>query len=327
MISTGNGAERSATTSNVVAVLERCQEAADDLADHRLERGDRPGREHPADEGPEPVVLGRVHHDDHPEAADEVGVLGQRRQVDAVRARQALPVAVGRDDVGEARQGVEAVALAEVHGGLVAQAAVDLGRVVEVLGRERVELDGGRGHGASWKATHASGESIAFRRTIVSAPAQRVADEGRCRASSDPVGHGQRGPTRRRRGPPARRPRPGRRARLQRRQGRARRRRAVRRRTDRGHRHHRPRRRSSPSTPTACSTCRRARSTRWVRSTTSAGSSPAARTSCRRRSPRSSTRRASATRSSTGSRRRAPRAARRSTAPASSPAGPARCCR
>ena len=125
-------------------------------------------------------MLGRVHHDDHPEAADELGVLGQRRQVDAVGARQALPVAVGGDDVGEARQGVEAVALAEVHGRLVAEAAVDLGRVVEVLGRERVELDCGRGHGASWKATHASAESIAFRRTIVSLDAaQRVADEGR----------------------------------------------------------------------------------------------------------------------------------------------------
>ena len=107
------------------------------------------GREHPAHEGPQPVVLGRVHHDDHLEGSDHLGVLRERRQVDAVRAREPLPVAVGGDHVGEARQRVEAVALVEVHRRLVAQAAVDLGRVVEVLVGERVELHCGRGHGAS----------------------------------------------------------------------------------------------------------------------------------------------------------------------------------
>ena len=72
MISTGNGAEKSCDhvegsprPSSVV------EQPGDDLADHRLERRDGPGREHPADEGPEPVVLGRVHHDDHPERPDE----------------------------------------------------------------------------------------------------------------------------------------------------------------------------------------------------------------------------------------------------------------
>ena len=48
----------------LVAVVERVEEAPDDLADHRLEGGHRPRREHPAHEGPQPVVLGRVHHDD-----------------------------------------------------------------------------------------------------------------------------------------------------------------------------------------------------------------------------------------------------------------------
>ena len=94
----------------------------------------------------QPVVLGRVHHDDAAEARISSRVLRERRQVDAVRAREPLPVAVGGDDVGEAGQRVEAVALAEVHRRLVAQAPVDLGRVVEVLVGERVELDCGRGH-------------------------------------------------------------------------------------------------------------------------------------------------------------------------------------
>ena len=71
MISTGNGAEKSATASNVVAVGDLVEVAADHLADHRLEaRAMARRREHPADEGPQPVVLGRVHHDDHPGGAD-----------------------------------------------------------------------------------------------------------------------------------------------------------------------------------------------------------------------------------------------------------------
>ena len=53
------------------------------------------------------------------------------------------------DHVVEAGQGVEAVPLVEVHGRLVAEPPVHLGGVVEVLGRERVELDcGGGRHGA-----------------------------------------------------------------------------------------------------------------------------------------------------------------------------------
>ena len=43
MTSTGNGAEKSATASNSVASFERVEVAADDLADHRLERRRRRG--------------------------------------------------------------------------------------------------------------------------------------------------------------------------------------------------------------------------------------------------------------------------------------------
>ena len=93
-----------------VPLGERFEEAGDDLAHQRLEAGDRPRGEHAADQGPEAVVLGRVHHDDHPEAADQLGILGQGRQVHAVRARQPSPVAMGADHVGEARQRVEPVA-------------------------------------------------------------------------------------------------------------------------------------------------------------------------------------------------------------------------
>ena len=66
-----------------------------------------------------------------------------------MRAREALPVAVRGQHVGEARQRVEPVLLAEVHRRLVAEPPVHLGRVVEVVVRERIELDRGRGHGVS----------------------------------------------------------------------------------------------------------------------------------------------------------------------------------
>jgi hypothetical protein len=91
----GHGVER-------VALGQRFEEAPDHFSDHRLEGHDRSRREHPADQGAEPVVLGRVHHDDHPEVPDELGVLRQGRQVDAVGAREPPPVAVGGDHVREA---------------------------------------------------------------------------------------------------------------------------------------------------------------------------------------------------------------------------------
>ena len=148
MTSMGNGAAKSATTSNSSASRDRVEEAADDLADHRLERGDGAGREHAADERAEPVVLGRVHHDDAAEARDELGVAFE--SVDS-----SMPCALENpcqsrcavDDVGEARQRVEPVLLAVVDGRLVAQSPVHLARVVEVLVRERIELDGLSGHG------------------------------------------------------------------------------------------------------------------------------------------------------------------------------------
>ena len=126
-----------------VRVADRVEEAADDLADHRLERGDGAGREHAADERAEPVVLGRVHHDDAAVARDELGVcLPEGEELDAVRAGEPLPIAVRGHDVGEARQRVEPVLLAVVDRRLVAEAPVHLARVVEVLVRERIELDG-----------------------------------------------------------------------------------------------------------------------------------------------------------------------------------------
>ena len=47
-------------------VVQRIEEAADDLADHRFERRDGARREHPADQRAEAVVLGRIHHDELP---------------------------------------------------------------------------------------------------------------------------------------------------------------------------------------------------------------------------------------------------------------------
>ena len=144
MISIGKRAEKSATASKVVGVLERRDESRDDLPDHRLERGDGAWREHPADQRPQPVVFGRVHHDDAAVRLDELRVLRQRREVDSVRARHALPVAVRRHHVGEARERVEPVVLVEVHRCFVAQAPVHLRGVVEVLVGERVEFNGRR---------------------------------------------------------------------------------------------------------------------------------------------------------------------------------------
>ena len=102
------------------------------------------GREHPADERAEAVVLRRIHHDDAAEARDLLRVHREREQLDAVRARERLPVAVRGQHVGEARQRVEPVLLAEVDGRLVAEPPVHLGGIVEVLVRERIELDGAR---------------------------------------------------------------------------------------------------------------------------------------------------------------------------------------
>jgi hypothetical protein len=152
--------------------VERIEDPADDLADHRLERRHRPRREHPADERAEPVVLRGVHHDDAAVAPDQLRILRERGQVDAVRARQALPVAVGGDDVGEAGERVEPVALAEVHGGFVPQSPVHVGGVVEVLVRERVELDGSGRHArapCSDRRRGATGDVDRFRRAALAA--------------------------------------------------------------------------------------------------------------------------------------------------------------
>src|SRR5260370_2928860 len=96
------------------------------------------------DEQPKPVMLRRIHHDDVPVAADRLWVDREQEELDAVRARERFPVAVRGQDVGEARQRVEPVSLAVVHGRLVAETPVHVGGVVEELLRERVELDGGR---------------------------------------------------------------------------------------------------------------------------------------------------------------------------------------
>ena len=122
-----------------LGVAQRVEEAADDVADHGFEGGDGAGREHATDQRTETVVLRRIHHDDAPEARDLLRVHREREQLDAVRAREALPVAVRGEDVGEARQRVEPVLLAEVDRRFVAEPPVDLGGIVEELIRERIE--------------------------------------------------------------------------------------------------------------------------------------------------------------------------------------------
>ena len=68
---------------------------------------DGPRGEHPADERPQPVVLGRVHHDDRLERRF---VLLRRASTGRRRGRsRTSPVLVRGDDVGEAGQRVEAV--------------------------------------------------------------------------------------------------------------------------------------------------------------------------------------------------------------------------
>ena len=148
MISTGNGPEKSAHGVERRG-RRRVEQLGDDLADHRFERGDGPRGEHPADQGPEPVVLGRVHHDDMSSARIRFGSLVRRGQIDTVGAGEAPPVTMGRHHVLESGEGIEPVPLVEVDGRLVAQPPVHLGGVLEVLVGERVELDCGRGHGAS----------------------------------------------------------------------------------------------------------------------------------------------------------------------------------
>ena len=128
-------------------VVHRIEEAPDHLADHRFERRDGTRREHPTHERSEAVVLRRIHHDEAPEALDLLRVHREREELDAVRAREPLPVSVRRQDVGEARQRVEPVPLAEVHGCFVAQAPVHVVGVVEELLGERIELDGSRRRG------------------------------------------------------------------------------------------------------------------------------------------------------------------------------------
>jgi hypothetical protein len=126
-------------------VVQRVEKAADHITDHGFERGHRTGCEHTADERAEAIVLRRIHHDDVPVAADLLRILREQEELDAVRAGECLPVAVSSQDVGEARQGVEPVTLAVVDGRFVAETPVHLGRVVEELFGERIELDGGFG--------------------------------------------------------------------------------------------------------------------------------------------------------------------------------------
>jgi hypothetical protein len=124
-----------------VAAVERLDVRLDHLAHDRLERLDRPRREDPAHQGPEPVMRRWVHHDDAAEHGDLIGRRRQRVQVDAMAARERLPVLVGLDDVVVARQRPEAVALVVVHGRLVPQAPVHVVGVIEEDVGEGVELD------------------------------------------------------------------------------------------------------------------------------------------------------------------------------------------
>jgi hypothetical protein len=135
-------------------VVQGIEEAADHVTNHGFERGHRTRCEHTTHERAEAIVFRRIHHDDVPVATDLLRVLREQEELDAVRARETLPVAVRGKDVGETRQRVEPVLLAVVHGRLVTETPVHLGGIVEELLRERVELDRVRrdGHERSLRA-------------------------------------------------------------------------------------------------------------------------------------------------------------------------------
>src|ERR687897_422580 len=144
----------------LACVVERVEEAADDFPDHRFQRSDRPWCEHAAHERSEAIVLGGIHHDDVPIAGDLLRVLGEGEELDAVRAREPLPVAVRGQDVGKARQRIEAVLLAAIHRRLVAKTPVQRVGVVEELLRERIELDWFRCDGHECSLTSGRGATV-----------------------------------------------------------------------------------------------------------------------------------------------------------------------
>ena len=78
------------------------------------ERGDGTWREDATDERSQPVMFGRVHHDDLAEEPDELGVKVQAEEIHPVCAREGLPVLVRGDDVVMAEQRPEVVLLVVV---------------------------------------------------------------------------------------------------------------------------------------------------------------------------------------------------------------------
>ena len=78
-------------------VADLIREFVDDPTHHRLELGYGPGGEHPAHERPHPLVLGRVHEDDHAEL-ESLGI-AQEVHVGPVATGEHRDVLVGGGDV------------------------------------------------------------------------------------------------------------------------------------------------------------------------------------------------------------------------------------
>ena len=74
---------------------------------------------------------------------------------DPVGAAERPPVLVGRRDVVETGQRPEAVAGVVVDGRVIAERAIGFVGIVEEVGGERIELDGGRRHALSTRESAA----------------------------------------------------------------------------------------------------------------------------------------------------------------------------
>jgi hypothetical protein len=105
---------------------------------------DGPRREGLVEQAAHEPVFGRIHEDDR--LLEPLSGLDHRQVAPAGR-RERLVVLERRRHVGMAGQGVEVLFLVVVQRGLVAHAAVDVVRIVEIVLRIRVELQFRLGHG------------------------------------------------------------------------------------------------------------------------------------------------------------------------------------
>ena len=132
----GRIAENSSTKSPPPCSRERLEAVDRGRAHERLELGDRPWRERPADELALHVVLGRIHEDHHGEHCACVEALDHRALGRAVEQRLLRRV----EHVGVARKCVEAELFVAIAGLVVAEPAVGRVRIFVELVRERVQL-------------------------------------------------------------------------------------------------------------------------------------------------------------------------------------------